>query len=416
MIQISFAHAQDGVGAALDGLIDHHVRDDAGGLDGLARGRVVAGRGDLQAGIGAERAHGLHRSLAEGLAAHHGGTLVVLQGAGHDLAGGGRAFVHQHHHRHFLERGRQFAQRIAAAQHAGIVLRNRPEHGIALGQLALCRHHWHALRQEGGRHGHRCIEQATRIVAQIQHDALDAGILLIELVHLAHEIGHSALLELRQAHPGVARLHHLGAHGLGADLGTGDGDREGSAFGLAPDGQHHLGVGLAAHALDGVVERHAAHGLVVDARDQVAGLDAGLVGGGAFDGRDDLDQAVFLRDLDADADELAAGAFLEFLEGLLVEVLGVRIEARHHAGDGIGDQLLVVDGLHIVALDHAEHGGKLLQLFERQRISGIARGRLERHRRHRPRQDACRHPAGCFQLGTHVFTFSRPIPCGPSHA
>src|SRR2546427_730433 len=40
---------------------------------------------------------------------------------------------------------------------------------------------------------------------------------------------------------------------------------------------------------------------------------------GAFDGRDDLDQAVFLRDLDAHADEAARGALAEFLVGLLVE-------------------------------------------------------------------------------------------------
>ena len=55
------------------------------------------------------------------------------------------------------------------------------------------------------------------------------------------------------------------------------------------------------------------------------------------------------------------------LKRLLVEVLRVRVEPGDHAGDGVGDQLLLVDRLDVVALDHAEHGGELLQLLQRQR-------------------------------------------------
>jgi hypothetical protein len=57
-------------------------------------------------------------------------------------------------------------------------------------------------------------------------------------------------------------------------------------------------------------------------------------------GETTLDQAVFLGDLDAHADEAAGRAFAEFLERLLVEVLRVRVQAGHHAGDGVGDELL----------------------------------------------------------------------------
>lgn len=83
---------------------------------------------------------------------------------------------------------------------------------------------------------------------------------------------------------------------------------------FAPNGQNNLRIGLAAHALHGIGNCHAAHGLVVDARDHVACLEAGFVGG-AFDRRNNLDQTVFLADFDAHAHEFAAGFFLEFLEG-----------------------------------------------------------------------------------------------------
>ena len=176
---------------------------------------------------------------------------------------------------------------------------------------------------------------------------------------------------------------HLAAHRLGADLLARDGDREGAVLVLAEDRQGDLGVGLAAHALDGIVERQALDGGVVDLGDQVVGLEAGAKRRRAFDRRHDLDQAVFLRDLDADADEAAGGAFAEFLEGLLVEVLGVRVQAGHHAGNGVGDQLLLVDRLDIVALDHAEDGRQLLQFLQRQRRQRAACNRLQRHRRQR---------------------------------
>ena len=123
--------------------------------------------------------------------------------------------------------------------------------------------------------------------------------------------------------------------------------------------------------------RQALDGGVVDAGDQVAGLDAGAEGGRAFDRRLHLHQAVFHADLDADADELAAGLLAEFLQRLLVEVLRVRVQPGDHAGDGVADELLLVDLLDIVALDHAEDGGELLQFFQRQRRGGVARKGLQ---------------------------------------
>jgi hypothetical protein len=44
----------------------------------------------------------------------------------------------------------------------------------------------------------------------------------------------------------------------------------------------------------------------------------------------------------------------------------VRVQAGDHAGDRVGDQLLLVHRLDVVGLDHAEHRGQLLQFFQRQ--------------------------------------------------
>ena len=401
--QIGFAGAQGAEQIAFGRFVHHDVGHDALGLDRLAARRVVARRGQLDAGIWAQRTHGLHRALAKGLGAHDGGALVVLQGARDDLRSRGRAFVDQHHQRHLLDRCGQCLDRIDTT--AGVELGRCAESGLALGQLAVGGHHHHIGRQEGGRNGDGGVEQTTGVVAQIEHQALQVRVLLVELVDLAHKVFHRAFLELRDAHPAVTGLHHLGFDRLGLDLGAGDGDGETAAFVLAQDGQRHLGVGLAAHALDRFVQRQAFDGGVVDLGDQVIGFEAGLVSGRALDGRDDADQPVFLRDLDADTDELAAGAFLEFLEGLLVEVLRVRIQARDHARDGIGDQLLVVGWLHVVGLDQAKYGRQLLNFFKRHGRHHAACHGLQRYGGQRASHHAQRNPAGNLQFLAHTQNF-----------
>src|SRR5271157_3499863 len=76
---------------------------------------------------------------------------------------------------------------------------------------------------------------------------------------------------------------------------------------FAPDGQRDPAVRRAAHAVDRLVQRQALHGLAVQRHDQVARLDARAAGRGVVDRAYDLDVAGVLRDLDAEAAELAAG-------------------------------------------------------------------------------------------------------------
>jgi hypothetical protein len=108
--------------------------------------------------------------------------------------------------------------------------------------------------RKAGRHGDGRIQQAARVVAQVEHQALEVRFLLVDLLELGHEVVDRAFLELAQANPGVAGLDHLAANRLGANFFARDGDREGAVFVLAEDRQHDLGLGFAAHLLDGVVK------------------------------------------------------------------------------------------------------------------------------------------------------------------
>ena len=64
-----------------------------------AGGRVVARRGQPHGAVARQRDHGLHRALAEAARADQHRPVLVLQRAGDDLAGRGRAAVDQHHQR-----------------------------------------------------------------------------------------------------------------------------------------------------------------------------------------------------------------------------------------------------------------------------------------------------------------------------
>ena len=131
---------------------------------------------------------------------------------------------------------------------------------------------------------------------------------------------------------------------------------------LAHDRELDLGVDRPAHLLDRLVQGQALHLLVVELGDDVVGHDAGLGGGRVVDRRDDLDQAVFHRDLDAEPAELAAGLHLHVAEALGVHVARMRVEPGQHAVDGRFDQLGVVRLLDVVGAHALEHVAEQIEL------------------------------------------------------
>jgi hypothetical protein len=113
---------------------------------------------------------------------------------------------------------------------------------------------------------------------------------------------------------------------LDLDHGASQGQRQRLAFAFAHDGEDDVGAGLAAHFLDCVVQGHALDRGVVQFDHQIAAFDARLECGRVFDRGDDLDEAIFHADFDAQAAKFALGANLEFLEGFVIQIGGMRVE------------------------------------------------------------------------------------------
>ena len=373
-LQIGLADAE-AVDVAIGRFFDHVVGYDAPGLDGAAVGRVVAGRGELDGRLLAgQRQDGLHRALAEGLRAQHDGALVVLQRTSHDLGGRGRTCVDQHHHLGSLGPGRQRGDAVGLAAARHVVLRAGVEAALGVVGAAVGGGDFHAGLQEGGRDANGAVQQAARVIAQVQHHGLERAVVLLgQLFEVIDQVVDGVFLELRDADVAHARFQQLAAHRLHLDDVAHDGEHDGLRDALALQRQGDGALGLAAHHLDGFFQPHVLGGGVADLDDQVAGLDAGLGRGGALDGRDHLDEAVLGADLDAQAAELALGVDLQFLEGVLVQIGRVRIQPGEHAADGVGDQLVVLDGLDVVGLDGAEDFAELAKLVQRKDVAaGVA--------------------------------------------
>ena len=148
LLQIGFALAQRGIEIAVFRLIEHDVRNNAGGLNRFSTGRVIARNGDFQAGFRPKRPYRLDRTFAERLPAHDGGPLVVLQGARNDFTGRGRSFVDQHHQGNCFDLCRQGLHRIFGKHVAQVVLWLGLVYRVAVVELAFGGNHSHALWQK----------------------------------------------------------------------------------------------------------------------------------------------------------------------------------------------------------------------------------------------------------------------------
>ena len=187
------------------------------------------------------------------------------------------------------------------------------------------------------------MQQTARIVAQVEHQPLQArtlaiGIRLVKFFKMAHHVRRGFFLELGDAQVAVTRFDGFRLDALHLDLVALDGDLERLRLALAQDGELDRGLRLAAHLLDGVVQRHAFHRRFVELDDEVARLDTGAIGGRVLDRGDDLDEAVLHADLDAEATEFTLRRNLQILEGVGVQIGGMRIEIGQHAADGMGDE------------------------------------------------------------------------------
>jgi len=83
----------------------------------------------------------------------------------------------------------------------------------------------------------------------------------------------------------------------------------------------------------------------------------------------------------------------------------MRVQVGQHAGDCAVDQLLVVDGFDVAALDRGEYAGELAEFFEGQRATRVALGDGGQANAD---QDTC-HDAHADQANTANFTFAAHV-------
>ena len=168
-------------------------------------------------------------------------------------------------------------------------------------------------------------------------------------------IGSADVLRSRFAETGDAHVADARLEGLlhdAADIHRRAQQREAQQFASAraAHGQFHVAAGGASHARNGAGEIRA-HVRIVDLDDQVAGKHASKLGRRSFDGPQYLHRRIFGHDFDADTRIGPHGAEANFLELVVVEERGMRIERRHHSSDRLFHQLAVIDRIDVLTLD-----------------------------------------------------------------
>ena len=136
-----------------------------------------------------QRHRALHDALAVGALAHDDRAVVVLQRAAGDLARGGRVAVDQHHHGH---------HRVYRLRRGAELLR----HPF---QLSAVGHHHPVARDEDVDQLHGLVLQSAAIVAQVEHQSLDA--LLAHVDDVVADVARAVLREFVERHVANAVLH-----------------------------------------------------------------------------------------------------------------------------------------------------------------------------------------------------------------
>ena len=143
---------------------------------------------------------------------------------------------------------------------------------------------------------------------------------------------------------------------------------------VAPDGELHQASGSSAHACNGA-RQVGADVVAVDSHQLIARLKPRLLRRRPLYGPQHFHHPVLGADFDAYAGIGAHGAQADFLELLAVEVGRVRIECGDHAAQRLLHQGVIVDVVHVVALDALVDLGEQAGLLPRQgRAADRARG------------------------------------------
>ena len=278
---------------------------------------------------------------------------MVLQCAGDDFGRAGRTAVDEDDHRLALGQIARF--RVPAV----VVLRIAAAGADDLARI-----------QERVADIDRLVQQPAGVVAQVKdeaRDVVDPARVRDRLVDLRLERRERLVVEGGHAqHNRVAfgaGLDRLQLDRVADDL---DVERLGLAF--AQQGDRDLGPDRAAHLVHRVVQRQAHQGFAVHMGDEVARLDARLRGGRVVDRRDDLDEPVFLPDLDPQAAKGAARLGLQVLVVGGGDKTRMRVERGQHPVDRGLDQGLVVHLFDILAADLFKDAAEQVELLVKRGV------------------------------------------------
>ena len=275
---------------------------------------------------------------------------MILERAGHDLGGRCGATVHEDDERRAIE------EVTGSGVHAEPGIGGAPVGG-----------HDHTVIEKGVRNGDTGLEHSSGVVAQIEHQALQA----LRTIALESRDGMLEILGRRFAEAGdanvpVARAECGLRDAVHLDVRALQGEVEHLTGARAAHGQPHGGSRLAAHAGDrrGNIRPHVA---AIDLRDEIAGTQSGTRGRRALDRVQDLHGRILGGDLDPDARIRAHRAQANFLELVVVQECRMRIETGDHAAHRILEQLVIIDVIDVVALHALEYLGEQVRLFPGQR-------------------------------------------------
>ena len=253
---------------------------------------------------------------------------------------------------------------------------------VFAGRAAMRRDDDAAIEEIAG-DAHRGVEQTAGIVAQIEHEAVEAAAGFA--LHLVERIDELALRLLGEG----ADANIADATGLEMRLDRGDtDDRAGQrhverTLTQTQDHHAHFGAGRSAQLIDRILQGHAIGRMAVDAQNDVAWLEAGARRRRVVDRRDDLGMALVARQLGADAGELAMAVGEHLAVFVLVHIVGMRIEPGEHALEAVLHQMIVIDRLDIARMDAIHHAAVKRQIG----IAGCRHRRAaanEREKKRRP--------------------------------
>ena len=318
---------------------------------------------------------------------------MVLQCTGHNLRRGGGSLVHQDHHgctiKHIIRRG---IETQAGVRNTSLGINDQP------------------LGQEGIRDGDGAIEHTTRVVPEIQYQAIQgAATFLFELGDRVVKVIGGLGLKLRNTQVAQTGFKHPALDALDLDDVAGDRYLQRPVHSFTDNRENNIGPGLATHDLDCVVQRHALDRCVIQTDYQIARLDTRTLRRRIVNRCNDLDESILHTDLDTQTAKLTGCSDLEFLELVNVKIGRMGVETGQHAADGIFQQFLVFYRFDIVVLDASEHITEGTQLLYRQCCPGgftLGKNAMTDRDQH------TQHQAGQQQQIILCFYFHTRVPSG----